>query len=289
MSELQLFPALDAATEAALRESIRKFGVIVPIVKDQHGRIIDGHHRARIADELGADYRVDQITVIDDEEAREVARTLNAIRRHLSPEQRREIVAQLRGDGHSLRAIAGAVGVDEKTVRKDVGRIADRSAIPVRVQRRGGGTYPAQRPSPVVTPSGESPAVREARLAFERRLDTVGVGTDEGQRLLEDETAGLPTPEHLAEVAANREAAYDANFPGWREQEASSAAADAWNRAMVRLSTVTVMDPAEYVPHLDAIGLRSFGATLELTSRWIAKGREALDAATRLHAVGGKA
>jgi hypothetical protein len=120
-SPLQLFPPLDAATEAALTESIRRYGVIVPVVRDQHGRTIDGHHRTRIADGLGVSYRVDVRRVTDDAEAEAVARTLNADRRHLTPEQRQELVGHLRGEGHSIRAIAGAVGVDPRTVQRDLG------------------------------------------------------------------------------------------------------------------------------------------------------------------------
>lgn len=57
----QLFPSLDAATEQALRESIRRFGVLVPVVRDQHGQVIDGHHRSRIAGEEGVKFRVEPL------------------------------------------------------------------------------------------------------------------------------------------------------------------------------------------------------------------------------------
>ncbi|MGH9187583.1 MAG: ParB N-terminal domain-containing protein [Acidimicrobiales bacterium] len=50
----QLFDPLPAPLEAALRASIERFGVLVPVVKDAAGDIIDGHHRQRIADELDA-------------------------------------------------------------------------------------------------------------------------------------------------------------------------------------------------------------------------------------------
>ena len=40
-ASVQLFEPLTAPTEAALRASIERFGVIVPIVRDQHGRILD--------------------------------------------------------------------------------------------------------------------------------------------------------------------------------------------------------------------------------------------------------
>ncbi len=48
----QVMPALTAEEREALREDIAERGVIVPVVQDQHGRILDGHHRSEIAAEL---------------------------------------------------------------------------------------------------------------------------------------------------------------------------------------------------------------------------------------------
>jgi ParB-like chromosome segregation protein Spo0J len=134
-----LFPALDGATEAALRESIRRFGVLVPVVRDQHGNTLDGFHRSRIATEENVRFRVDLVTVADEDEAREIARTLNADRRQMTPEQRREVVAALREAGHSLRAIGGAVGVSKDQVAKDLGQLSTSRQLnePERVQRNG--------------------------------------------------------------------------------------------------------------------------------------------------------
>lgn len=155
----QLFDALPAHIEDALRASIERFGVLVPVVKDQHGNIIDGHHRSRIADQLGVPYRVDVVQVADEDEAREIARTLNSDRRHLSDEQRRQVVAHLRSLGHSLRAIGAAVGVDKKQVQRDLEKIGDTVPNPERVIRQGGGTYPARRPT-VVAAKDEREAER---------------------------------------------------------------------------------------------------------------------------------
>jgi hypothetical protein len=117
---LQLFPALDAATEAALRASIHLFGVILPVVKDQHGRIIDGHQRDRIARELDVPYDTLHLQVATEEEARAIAHTLNADRRQLTPEQRREVAVALRQEGHSYPAIGKALGVHHTTIMRDV-------------------------------------------------------------------------------------------------------------------------------------------------------------------------
>lgn len=146
--QLQFFPALPPAIEAALRASIQRFGVLVPVVQDQHGRVLDGHHRSRIADEVGVRYRVDVVQVRDEDEAREIQHTLNADRRQLTEEQRREVALALRQEGHSFRAIAGALGVSHQTVANDL-EIVNPLTIsePERVFRTGGGTYPARRPN----------------------------------------------------------------------------------------------------------------------------------------------
>lgn len=68
MTDLQLFDALPAHIEDALRASIKRFGVLVPIAVDQDGRTIDGHHRARIAREEAADCPERMITVASDDE-----------------------------------------------------------------------------------------------------------------------------------------------------------------------------------------------------------------------------
>lgn len=154
----QLFDVLPSHVEDALRASIERFGVLVPVVRDQHGNTIDGHHRARLADQLGVKYRIDVVSVADEDEAREIARTLNADRRQLTEEQRREIAAQLRADGHSLRAIAGALGTSKDTIARDLEIVAPET-IPDRVVRQGGGSYPARRPT-VVAAKNEREAER---------------------------------------------------------------------------------------------------------------------------------
>lgn len=141
----QLFDALPAHIEDALRASIERFGVLVPVTVDQHGAMLDGHHRARIADALSVPYDRLVRHCEDDDERREIAHTLNADRRQLTDEQRRTVSAQLRADGHSLRAIAGALGVSKDTVARDL-EIVSPETIPDRVVRQGGGSYPSRRP-----------------------------------------------------------------------------------------------------------------------------------------------
>lgn len=118
MTDYQVMPPLSAEEFEKLRVDIAENGVLVPVVKDQHGNLLDGHHRARIADELGVKYRVDVVTVRDDEHARSLARMYNLSRRQLSREQKRQLIADeiAANPDRSDRSIARLFGVDHKTV-----------------------------------------------------------------------------------------------------------------------------------------------------------------------------
>ncbi|WP_186813320.1 DNA methyltransferase [Cellulomonas xylanilytica] len=110
-------PTLDAATEAALRASIAEFGVKVPVLVDQHGRIIDGHHRIRIASELGVPCESMVVVVDDDEHAMRLAAELNLVRRHMTRDVLRAHVEILVVErGMILTAVAKALGVSYGTV-----------------------------------------------------------------------------------------------------------------------------------------------------------------------------
>jgi ParB-like chromosome segregation protein Spo0J len=162
----ELFPALNAATEAALRRSIEQFGVLVPVLVDQHGEILDGNHRVRFAGEIGVTYPTHVIEIPDGADVAEMLISLNDDRRpRLTLEQRREAVVALREEGHSLRAIAGAVGVKStKTVRDDLAANCAPGAqlVPERVTGLDGKSRPAMR---------EKPPSPEPRRGFRRNRD----------------------------------------------------------------------------------------------------------------------
>jgi len=117
VTDYQVMPALTADEYATLKADIAERGVLVPVVEDQHGNIVDGHHRKRIADELSVPCPVERRTFTD-EQARDTAFALNLARRHLTREQKRELIAReigLRPDD-SDRAIGRRLGADHKTV-----------------------------------------------------------------------------------------------------------------------------------------------------------------------------
>jgi ParB-like chromosome segregation protein Spo0J len=150
----QLLPGLSAEEYAALKADIAAHGVRVPIVVDaESGVIVDGHHRLQAVEELRAEgVRVDflrqSVRFADDEERLDFVLAANLFRRHLTRKQRAEVVAGLRQRGWSLRRIGEAVGVHHDTVREDLEIVGFPTISPERVERRGGGSYPARRPKP---------------------------------------------------------------------------------------------------------------------------------------------
>ena len=120
----QLMPDLSAEEFSELKKDIRQRGVLVPIEFDGAGNILDGHHRMRAFEELQAegceiaDYPHVVREGLTEEQKRQHVRSLNVQRRHLTREQRRELIAeQLRETPErSNRLIAEALGVSHPTV-----------------------------------------------------------------------------------------------------------------------------------------------------------------------------
>jgi ParB-like chromosome segregation protein Spo0J len=78
----------------ALKESIRRWGVILPVVKDENGNVIDGHQRVRACEELGIEnYPVLILAGLTEEEKHDHAYILNFLRRQLNQQQMRDLIA----------------------------------------------------------------------------------------------------------------------------------------------------------------------------------------------------
>lgn len=116
-------------------------------------------------------------------------------------------MARLRERGWSLRRVSDLLGIHHETVRRDLGIVAD-ATIPERIERQGGGTYPARRPRP-------APAllVRSARDETRARAALSALG---------DETPGpdLRRAEEKARLAALArrradEIPTEVEGPGW--------------------------------------------------------------------------
>ena len=120
----QVMPPLSSEEYQELHDDIKVNGVLEPIHVDEEGVVIDGHHRSKIANELGIPCPVIAHDDLDDAGKRSLAFTLNLKRRHLNREQRRALIAEsLKSDPQlSNREHARRTGASDKTVqsvRKD--------------------------------------------------------------------------------------------------------------------------------------------------------------------------
>lgn len=128
----QFLPKLTDGQYEALRGDIAANGIRHPIVVDEKGLILDGHHRSTIAQELGIEQPPhEQVTGLSEQEKRDLVFTLNGARRHMTREQLREfVVRSLMADPQlSDRQHARRTGVTHPTVAairtelRDAGRL----------------------------------------------------------------------------------------------------------------------------------------------------------------------
>ena len=133
-TQFQLFPELRPDEYEALKADIAERGILVPAEVDQDGQVLDGHHRLRIAGELGIDCPTVQRTFASDDERRAHIIAINVVRRQLDGVARgrwlREL-AKLRGvrlgtqgrqraKSPNLGDIAKEVGVKKSQAQRDV-------------------------------------------------------------------------------------------------------------------------------------------------------------------------
>lgn len=176
----QLFPPLAEDAFAALKADIAERGVLVPVEVDEHGQVLDGHHRVRAWSELRAEGvsvpaypRV--VRALSSDEARVMhALTLNLARRHLSRDERSQLVRELAGRGISGRRIAALLGVGVSTVRRDLsgapfGAPGDRFVVGADRKR-----YRARPPASILASSDRDE--RRARAALDGMGDRAPAG-----------------------------------------------------------------------------------------------------------------
>ena len=148
MITYQLFPELSQEERDQLAASIREKGVIVPIIVDENGTIIDGHHRKAIADALGIDCPTDVRRGLPDHEKRLLAFDLNTNRRHLTDAQKIMVGQRIEPDIAEHAHLRGLANLKRGTASPDVtndapGETAKRTTddIAARVGVSSGRTY----------------------------------------------------------------------------------------------------------------------------------------------------
>jgi len=152
----QFFADLRDEEYSALREDIRKRGVLIPVEVDEAGEVLDGHNRLRIAAELGIECpRVVRVFGTE-EEKREHALKMNLLRRNLDAVSWAEAfaeVAKSRGvrlgsQGRqevktaTVAVLAQELGVPERTARRRLETL--KLPNPIREAVRAGEISPAE-------------------------------------------------------------------------------------------------------------------------------------------------
>lgn len=165
----QLMPPLSPEEYSELTDDIRANGIQVPVIVDEDGVAIDGHHRQRIAEQLGIDCPTVVKAGLTDAEKRTMALNLNLHRRHLSRDQKRQIrEASLKADPQlSDREHARRTGTDHKTVAADRERLEKSGEFPHFDNhidpRTGEATQPATKLRPASQPKPEPESLDEWR------------------------------------------------------------------------------------------------------------------------------
>lgn len=149
MKIYQVMPNLSAEEYAELKADIRERGVMIPIEFDESGNVLDGHHRLQICNELGiTDYPKIVRTGMTEQEKITHARKLNMARRHLTQEQKRELIReQLKETPEkSDRQIAESLGVHHTTVSTQRAKLEDSNELAKLATSKGsdGKEYPRQ-------------------------------------------------------------------------------------------------------------------------------------------------
>ncbi len=109
-----------------LKASIKEVGVLVPVLLDEYGGIIDGRYRLQATSELK--YKTVPFRILhglDDREKKHLAIKLNAQRRQMTQEERLALATDLRKDGLSFRQISEILNVHHETVRRQLGGVAN--------------------------------------------------------------------------------------------------------------------------------------------------------------------
>ena len=183
----QNMPPLTPEEYTALEASILEHGILSPVITDEAGVILDGHHRSKIASEHSLSCPKQIVYGKTDTEKRTMALSLNLDRRHLNREQKRALVAEsVKADpGLTAREHARRTGVDHKTVGAIRESLVANGEIPHSVERVTADGKPAPgvkpaAPANVNTDTGEIEAepVKPRRRPINELLREAGAELD---------------------------------------------------------------------------------------------------------------
>lgn len=152
-----LFPPLAPEERESLKAAIAEQGIQNPVIVCRRGPnefdVLDGKNRLEIAAELNLAHVPQNVQgdTLTKEQRYMLALTMNLARRHLTKEQRRHVVIELRKMGESYRSIAEKLKISEFTARADVKAATARNHavdMPATIVGRDGKKRKAAEPEP---------------------------------------------------------------------------------------------------------------------------------------------
>jgi ParB-like chromosome segregation protein Spo0J len=185
----ELFPMMADDELRALADDIRKNGLLDKIVVYE-GQILDGRNRLKACKLAGVKPAFQSASVgrVTDQELLVYVLSCNLHRRHLTAEQKREVIAAvLKADpSRSNRRVAGETKADHKTVGSVREEMEGRGEIPHVAKRAdaAGRQQPASKPSGRAAEQAASHAEHRARNAdYDAKIAAVAAQAFDAQGL----------------------------------------------------------------------------------------------------------
>lgn len=245
----QVMPPLTVEQYASLKAQIKARGVVVPVEVDERGAILDGHNRVAIATELGQTYPTIVRRGMSEAQKRDYAFVLNLARRHLTPEQQRDLALNLHAQGMSTRKIAALMGMSQSAVV----RALTPEVAPLPAGEPFGSPAPTMPPAVVIGADGKAYPGRKPskphkqahaeRLEAYREAATVIAAQPDAARLSYDEVVQVDALSFLKSLPDGAAHLAVTSPPYWAKRE--------YTGDPLELGRET--DPEAYVADLTAI------------------------------------
>lgn len=184
MGKYQPFFDLPAAQFQGLVDDVAKRGVLLPILVDEDGHVIDGHQRRRAAAEAGVECPQVVVAGLSEEEKQTLSLTLNLFRRHLSGTERSRALQQLANLGLSTRRMADILGISKSQVHRDLAEVERPETITDSLGREQPTTKTrdVSHMGHVDPPAGIDPETGEIVGGGDGRNDSTPPGQDESPK-----------------------------------------------------------------------------------------------------------
>jgi ParB-like chromosome segregation protein Spo0J len=166
----QLLDPLPPDVYEALKADIAETGMVYPVVLDETGAVLDGHHRKRIAEELGIEYPATVLPGLTEEEKVDRSLALNLTGRKQTREEKRETIRRylLRRPEVSDRHAAQVTGASAATVASVRTGLESTAQIEQLAERVGEDGRTRRKPRSKAAPDPEAVARRQTEIAKSR-------------------------------------------------------------------------------------------------------------------------